>query len=67
MKKLVYILFLFPLFLVSQNLDVADSATLTIGTGGSMTITGTLTSNTSGSIIIQTSSCLLYTSPSPRD
>ena len=55
MKKLVYTLFLFPLFLVSQNLDVADSATLTIGTGGSMTITGTLTSNTSGSIIIQTS------------
>ena len=55
MKKLVYTLFLFPLFLVSQNLDVADSATLTIGTSGSMTIAGTLTSNTSGSIIIQTS------------
>ena len=55
MKKLVYTLFLFPLFLVSQDLNVADDATLTIGTSGSMTINGTLTSNTSGSIIIQTS------------
>jgi hypothetical protein len=55
MKKLVYILFLFPLFLVSQDLNVDDDATLTIGTSGSMTINGTLTSNTSGSIIIQTS------------
>jgi hypothetical protein len=55
MKKLVYTLFLFPLFLVSQDLNVDDDATLTIGTSGSMTINGTLTSNTSGSIIIQTS------------
>ena len=55
MKKLVLILLFFPFLLTSQNLDVADGATLTIGTGGSMTITGTLTSNTSGSIVISTS------------
>ena len=55
MKKLVFTLLFFPFFMTSQNLDVADGATLTIGTGGSMTITGTLTSNTSGSIVISTS------------
>ena len=55
MKKIIYTLFLFPFFLVAQNLDVADGATLLIDTGGTMTISGTLTSNTSGSIIIATS------------
>lgn len=55
MKKIIYTLFLFPFFLVAQNIDVADNATLLIDTGGTMTITGTLTSNTSGSIIIATS------------
>ena len=55
MKKIIYTLFLFPFFLVAQNLVVADGATLLIDTGGTMTISGTLTSNTSGSIIIATS------------
>ena len=55
MKKIIYTLFLFPFFLVAQNLDVADSATLLIDTGATMTVSGTLTSNTSGSIIIATS------------
>jgi hypothetical protein len=55
MKKIIYTLFLFPFFLVAQDLDVADGATLLIDTGGTMTISGTLTSNSSGSIIIATS------------
>ena len=55
MKKIIFTLFLFPFFLVAQNLVVADGATLLIDTGGTMTISGTLTSNTSGSIIIATS------------
>ena len=55
MKKIIYTLFLFPFLLVAQNIDVADSATLLIDTGGTMTISGTLTSNTSGNIIIATS------------
>jgi hypothetical protein len=55
MKKIIYTIFLFPFLLFAQNIDVADSATLLIDTGGTMTISGTLTSNTSGSIIIATS------------
>lgn len=55
MKKLVLTLLFFPFFLTSQNLDVADGASFTVGTGGTATISGTITSNTSGSIIIQTS------------
>tara|TARA_X000000368_G_scaffold142628_1_gene112352 strand:+ start:1574 stop:3112 length:1539 start_codon:yes stop_codon:yes gene_type:complete len=55
MKKIIYTLFLFPFLLVAQNIDVADGATLLIDTGGTMTISGTLTSNTSGNIIIATS------------
>jgi hypothetical protein len=55
MKKIIYTLFLFPFFLVAQNIDVADNATLLIDTGATMTVSGTLTSNTSGSIIIATS------------
>ena len=43
MKKLVYTLFLFPLFLVAQgNLIVGDDARVTIGTGGTMTVDGTI-------------------------
>jgi len=60
MKKLVYTLFLFPLFLVAQgNLIVGDDATVTIGTGGTMTVDGTInvsdTSGSEGALIIQTS------------
>ena len=55
MKKIIYTIFLFPFLLFAQNIDVANSATLLIDTGGTMTISGTLTSNTSGSIIIATS------------
>ena len=55
MKKIIYTLFLFPLFIFSQDLDVADGASLTIGTGGTMTIAGELNSNITGSIIIETS------------
>ena len=55
MKKIIYTLFLFPLFIFSQNVDVADGAVITIETGGTMTVSGTLTTNTSGSLIIVTS------------
>ena len=55
MKKIIYTLFLFPLFIFSQNVDVADDAVITIETGGTMTVSGTLTTNTSGSLIIVTS------------
>ena len=59
MKKLVYILFLFPIFLVAQNLIVEDDATLTIGTEATMTVVGTVnvsdTSGNEGALIIQTS------------
>ena len=55
MKKIIYTIFLFPFLLFAQNIDVADNATLLIDTGGTMTISGALTSNTSGSIIIATS------------
>ena len=55
MKKIIYTIFLFPFLLFAQNIDVADNATLLIDTGGTMTISGSLTSNTSGSIIIATS------------
>ena len=57
MKKIIYTLFLFPFLLVAQdnNLDVEDDAILLIDTGGTMTVTGTITSNLSGSIIIATS------------
>ena len=54
MKKIIYTIFLFPFLLFAQNIDVADNATLLIDTGGTMTISGSLTSNTSGSIIIAT-------------
>ncbi len=55
MKKIIYTLFLFPLFIFSQNVDVADDAVITIETGGTMTVSGTLTTNTSGSLIVVTS------------
>ena len=55
MKKIIYTLFLFPLFVFSQNVDVADGAVITVETGGTMTVSGTLTTNTSGSLIIVTS------------
>ena len=55
MKKIIYTLFLFPLFIFSQNVDVADDAVITIETGATMTVSGSLTTNTSGSLIIVTS------------
>lgn len=55
MKKNIFTILLFPFFLTAQNIDVADGATLHIWNSGSMTITGTLTSNISGNIIVSTS------------
>ena len=55
MKKIIYTLFIFPLFMFSQQLSVADGATLTIGTSGSMTVSSSITTNNSGTILITTS------------
>ena len=40
MKKIIYTLFLLPLFIFSQDVDVADDATITIETGATMTVDG---------------------------
>ena len=45
MKKIIYTLFIFPLFMLSQEVSVADGATLTIGTSGSMTVSSSITTN----------------------
>ena len=55
MKKIIYTLFIFPLFIFSQEVSVADGATLTIGTSGAMTVSSSITTNSSGSLIIETS------------
>ena len=55
MKKIIYTLFIFPLFIFSQQLSVADGATLTIGTSGSMTVSSSITTNNTGTILITTS------------
>ena len=39
----------------SQEVSVADGATLTIGTSGSMTVTSSITTNNTGTILITTS------------
>ena len=49
MKKIIYTLFIFPLFMFSQEVSVADGATLTIGTSGSMTVSSSITTNATGS------------------
>ena len=54
MKKIIYTLFVFPLFMFSQEVSVADGATLTIGASGVMTVTSSITTNNTGSIIITT-------------
>ena len=55
MKKIIYTLFIFPLFMFSQQVSVADGATLTIGTSGSMTVSSSITTNNTGTILITTS------------
>ena len=55
MKKIIYTLFIFPLFMFSQEVSVADGATLTIGTSGTMTVSSSITTNSTGSLIIETS------------
>ena len=55
MKKLILIALFFPFIISSQNLQVANGATLLIDTGGSMTVTGSIGSNTTGNIIVVTS------------
>ena len=52
MKKIIYTLFIFPLFIFSQEVSVADGATLTIGTSGSMTVSSSITTNNTGTILI---------------
>tara|TARA_A100001011_G_C14306845_1_gene843556 strand:+ start:49 stop:1605 length:1557 start_codon:yes stop_codon:yes gene_type:complete len=54
MKKIIYTLFLLPLFIFSQNVDVADDAEILIESGATMTVDGSITTNTSGSMIIET-------------
>ena len=55
MKKIIYTLFIFPLFMFSQELSVASGGTLTISTSGSITVSSTINVNSNGSLIIETS------------
>ena len=55
MKKIIYTLFIFPLFIFAQELSVASGGTLTISTTGSMTVSSTINVNINGSLIIETS------------
>ena len=55
MKKIIYTLFIFPLFMFAQELSVASGGTLTISTTGSMTVTSTINVNSNGNLIIETS------------
>ena len=59
MKKIINIFIFFPLCLFGQNLYVSDNAILSIGTGDTMTVGGTInvsdTLGSEGALIIQTS------------
>ena len=55
MKKIIYTLFIFPLFIFAQELSVASGGTLTISTTGSMTVSSTINVNSNGNLIIETS------------
>ena len=55
MKKIIYTLFIFPLFIFAQELSVASGGTLTISTTGSMTVSSTINVNSNGNLVIETS------------